>query len=495
MGWQSMEKDRENSLKRVQESLGTRVEENNTRLSKALEMIKGKVQDLLENLDPSSPEISHPLIKQSYLSENNRVVYPPLAGGTLTESDHHRRFQRLLDQGLFSHPPREKSRNINGATELGWSSSREESESYYYWKQSKTQLMVLELNRSAFLAGLVNELTQSGSIPQGHLLRLLDDRKRIFFQLGDYEPTPSDSPLVFKSPPQPLESWSWVYYVDPELLPVLGAQVWWLIAAAALSLLAVLSFLLWFLTKEIGRELREAGEKVSFVNQVSHELKTPLTNIRLYTDLLKSSIIESNPKTQEYIQVISSEADRLSRMIHNVLTFARNGKKDQPRLRITDVVSICAEVLLSFSPSFKARNLELIWMPKRIPLLNTDPDWIGQILGNMISNAEKYGASGKKIQVTLDLEENQPGSEQAILVLRVRDWGQGIPNKERNRIFSPFQRLTHSLTEGSSGAGLGLSISRDLARKLGGDLILEETTPGACFSLKIPIRLPKEAQS
>ncbi|MCB1808815.1 MAG: ATP-binding protein, partial [Candidatus Competibacteraceae bacterium] len=107
-----------------------------------------------------------------------------------------------------------------------------------------------------------------------------------------------------------------------------------------------------------------------------------------------------------------------------------------------------------------------------------DPDVLEQILNNLLGNVEKYVAAGD--QVTLASWQH---GEQSFI--RLQDDGPGIPARERQRIFEPFYRLGSALTEGVSGAGLGLTISRELARLHGGDLELEPTSTGACFLLRI----------
>ena len=165
-----------------------------------------------------------------------------------------------------------------------------------------------------------------------------------------------------------------------------------------------------------------------------------------------------------------------------MLTFSHQEKGTlqlhEERLLAHEVV---AEVIDSFRPSFERRNIEI---ETEIPTLQPhllDPDALRQILGNLLSNIEKYGTSGKWSKVSLTEKEDQ-------LILEVSDHGIGIPDKERERIFQPFERVHHNTSEGSSGTGLGLSIARELAEKMDGTLKLLDTKTGCTFRLTLPAK-------
>jgi signal transduction histidine kinase len=235
-----------------------------------------------------------------------------------------------------------------------------------------------------------------------------------------------------------------------------------------------------FFYRESNRELRDARQRVRFVSQVSHELRSPLTNIRLYAELLEDRIRDVDAGALEHIGVIVSESHRLSRLIDNVLTFARHGRGELVlRCSAADLGAVVAEVVDHHRPLLAARGVN-VKAELETPLAALfDRDAVAQILGNLLSNVEKYAPDSGDLVVAAF----HRGGE---CVVRVTDLGPGIPPAAQERVFQPFTRLSDRLNEGVSGAGIGLAISRDLAELQGGGLRIVETASGACFELTLP---------
>lgn len=228
------------------------------------------------------------------------------------------------------------------------------------------------------------------------------------------------------------------------------------------------------------RALREVTARVSFVNRVSHELGAPLTNLRLYMELARDSLPPDATESTRRLAVAEEETGRLIRLVENVLTFARGerGKLDlQPAACRPD--EIVRGVLAQFVPALARRGIAVETdIASLSATLNADA--LAQITANLISNVEKYAGGGAWMRVSLATA----GGE---LVLRVTDRGPGIPAGDAARIFEPFERLDHRLTEGVSGTGLGLAIARDLATRMGGSVELEPAVEGGCvFTLRVP---------
>lgn len=158
------------------------------------------------------------------------------------------------------------------------------------------------------------------------------------------------------------------------------------------ALALVLGLLAVYFYRESSRELREAGQRVNFVGQVSHELKTPLTNIRMYAELLEQQLDESDEEARKDLNVIVSESRRLSRLIGNILTFSR---KDRETLKLRLSEGILDEALRDtvehFRPLLESKGVAIELDLHAAELVSFDRDVIEQIVGNLLSNVEKYG--------------------------------------------------------------------------------------------------------
>ncbi|EIP97832.1 signal transduction histidine kinase [Opitutaceae bacterium TAV1] len=242
----------------------------------------------------------------------------------------------------------------------------------------------------------------------------------------------------------------------------------------------------------LAREARlrdaEATQKTSFVANVSHELKTPLTTIRLYAELLEQGRVRDDARRTDYLRTIGRETQRLARLVNNVLDFSRleQGRKNY-RLAPLDLTEAVAALLDAHAPRLADAGLALHRVLPSAPLtVTTDRDALEQILLNLLDNACKYAAGGHEL--TVDLTAVTDGVE-----LRVHDRGPGIPPAHRARVFEKFHRVDDTLTAAQAGAGLGLSIAQQLARGLGGDLRHEDRPGGgSTFILRLPAIPPPQ---
>jgi len=237
------------------------------------------------------------------------------------------------------------------------------------------------------------------------------------------------------------------------------------------------------LMRQARRSEEEAVQKTSFVANVSHEFKTPLTTIRLYSELLEQGRVADAEKRSDYLRTIGRETQRLSRLVNNVLDFSRleQGRKRFERVEL-DLGATLARVLEIQRPRLAEAGLVLQQtLPDEAVRVMADRDAFEQILLNLLDNACKYGASGGEVSVTL-LQRARGGAE-----VRVADRGPGVPSAHRGRIFEKFHRVDDTLTAEKGGAGLGLSIASQLARGFGGDLrYAERAGGGAEFILELP---------
>jgi signal transduction histidine kinase len=346
----------------------------------------------------------------------------------------------------------------------------------YWMRGPQGSVIGIEVDRIALLAHIIGDLPEKDP-GQGAFI-LLDETGRILHRFGGFKIPASSIALAEKSLPAPLQGWKLAYHgpvAEWETNFVRSEQITLLFKLSGLAMLLIL-VALWF-WRESTRSLREARQRVDFVNQVSHELKTPLTNIRLYAELLESEM--EDPAQQDKLRVIRSESERLSRMILNILTFSRKERRKLTlSLQPISLEEVVAEVVEHFSLSMEKRGLHAVvagHAPREIAL---DRDAAGQIIGNLLSNAEKYAAKGQV--VTLTLRQNATETE-----VVVADQGAGIPAHLHGKVFEPFYRVSNQLSEGVSGTGIGLSIARTLAEMMDGTLNLAPSDRGAQFTWRI----------
>ena len=351
------------------------------------------------------------------------------------------------------------------------------------WARDGRRTHAAEVNRARLIADLIAELPETDVIApelaEGRI-RLADSAGRVLYQWGSFEAdedAQADATIALGAP---LGAWSLHYHASASVFGSAVAGGFLLNLAAALAVLgAAVVSLSYYFYREQSREMQEAAQRVSFVNQVSHELKTPLTNIRMYAELLEKDLEEPSERLRRHLGVIVSESQRLSRLIGNVLTFSRKQRETLELRRRPGVVDdVLRGVLDHFRPALEAKQIEVEFEPGAGESVSVDADAVEQIAGNLISNVEKYGAAGKLVEIS----SRRQGDT---VEITVADRGPGLAWRERQRIFEPFYRVSNALTEGVGGTGMGLAISRDLARLHGGDLELAPSEQGACFRVTL----------
>ncbi len=234
------------------------------------------------------------------------------------------------------------------------------------------------------------------------------------------------------------------------------------------------------------RLYKEASEgnraKADFLAVVSHELRTPLNAIAGYADLLAGGIAgELTDTQQQHVERIKIGAGHLAHLIDEVLSYARmESGHDTVQLESSDLGTIAREAAVVIEPDATSKGLDLVVdMPEEGPVLLTDPAKVRQILVNLLSNAVKYTEQG---EVHLTASPKDDGA-----VVQVRDTGVGIAAEARERIFEPFWQAESPNTRSVGGTGLGLSVTRRLARLLKGDVYVEsEVGAGSTFTVALP---------
>ena len=241
----------------------------------------------------------------------------------------------------------------------------------------------------------------------------------------------------------------------------------------------------WLIVADLHRQLRLARQKTDFVGNVSHELKTPLTSIRMFTEMLAEDRVQDDAKRRHFLGIITAETARLTRLINNVLDFARleRGEKKY-HFAPFDLAALVQETVESFRPHLATHGFTLrIQVPSAPLTFEGDRDAIAQVLVNLLSNAEKYSGDHREIEVALE-------SKADAIEVRVFDRGLGVPSGCEEKIFDQFYRAHDSLGSGIQGSGLGLTLARQIARSHGGEVIYQAREGGgSCFALRLPRKL------
>lgn len=370
---------------------------------------------------------------------------------------------------------------ISGPTASGWIAWYVDARlmHIYWWRDPEGRTLGFVLNDARLLSDLINRLPdvgQGGQTLGNAQVRLLDSQGATVYSWGEYQG--NEPALRTLGLSHPLGSWSLEYYAPA--LQRATIPVWLSVVAPLLLLGLALAGLGYLFYREHRRELELAQQRVNFVNQVSHELKTPLTNVRLYAEMLQQRVEDDpDPVIGRYLGVITNESQRLSRLIENVLSFSHLQRQSlQPAWGSTDPDEQIERILETFTPLLRQRGVEPTFEPGIGQSLTYDAAILEQILNNLLSNCEKYAPDSGALKV-------RSWCEGSTLCISVQDSGPGIESTEQQRVFEPFYRSSSKLTDGITGTGIGLGLARDLARAHGGDLILAASEHGARFEIRL----------
>jgi signal transduction histidine kinase len=233
------------------------------------------------------------------------------------------------------------------------------------------------------------------------------------------------------------------------------------------------------------RQILLARQQQDFVSAVSHELKTPLTSIRMYAEMLREGWA-SEDKKRTYYEFIHDESERLSRLIANVLQLARMERND---LKL-DLKPVRADTLLDMLRSKIHTQIERAGFTVDYALdpqcaareLKVDTDAFIQIMINLTDNAIKFSQNAAEHRIEIALAERAK-----MLVVSLRDYGPGVQKSQMKKIFQLFYRSGDELTRESLGTGIGLALVRQLARAMHGEVDVINRDPGAEFQLRLPV--------
>jgi signal transduction histidine kinase len=253
-----------------------------------------------------------------------------------------------------------------------------------------------------------------------------------------------------------------------------------------LALVVVLSVMLfgaYLLWRDMRREVLMAEMRSQFVSSVSHELKTPLTAIRMFAETLRLGRSKDPAAQLEYLDTIVNESERLTRLLNNVLDFStiEQGKRiyHPAPASLADIVRTAARAM---EYPLKQQGFELdVKVDEGLPQVCVDQDAIEQAVLNLLSNAMKYSGDSRRI----DLKTRREGDS---AVIQVVDWGVGIEPKDQGRLFEKFYRVPTRENRSLPGTGLGLSLVAHIAKAHGGSVSVESAPgKGSTFSILLPL--------
>ncbi len=233
------------------------------------------------------------------------------------------------------------------------------------------------------------------------------------------------------------------------------------------------------------REMRRSEQHDSFINAVTHELKTPIASIRLYLETLQSREL-NEAQRKKFYGIMLEDTDRLINTVEQVLRAGHLGQKNKKnfqRLDVGEIVRDCAS-LAKTRHHLEDENIRFVDYTLSAPLVQGDPEELRSAVGNLLENAVKY--SPGKIAITIEILDE--GND---LLVRVTDKGQGIPQGELKRIFRRFYRVNVRLRQRVKGTGLGLFIVGGIARRHGGSAYASSEGEGR--GATVTVRLPRAA--
>lgn len=378
----------------------------------------------------------------------------------------------------------------------------------WYRNTSEPELVYgAQLSLTNLVAGLKPLIVAPESVRPHASVALLDDGDRPV----DGTASARIKPLVSSEIGHAMPHWRVALYLsDPAILTRPARTLALTLSLIVVVMIAAIGFGGLLIAADLRRQIIVARQKTDFVSNVSHELKTPLTSIRMFSELLAEGKVADATQRQQFLHIISQETARLTRLINNVLDFARMERGEKKyNLARCDLVPVLTETVAAYRPQLEASGFTVTMTAPPTPVwVDADCDAVSQVIVNLLSNAEKYAFSGHRIDILLDVPTSTgqltgPGCEAPAsysaprsgisktpshLELRILDRGPGVPPGCEERIFEQFYRAHDSLSSGIQGSGLGLTLARQIVRAHNGEIRYEPRQGGgSAFIVTLPL--------
>jgi len=344
-------------------------------------------------------------------------------------------------------------------------------------------------NDQRFLQGYVVDLPEYMSDLIYKQLQFSPDEKNLWIGLEAHDTSlvnfgsiSQHRELLFLSPLQyPLQDMEFTVFRKSDERPPGG----FLVLVLGVVMILVLSVGLYGVYKITATQLRISAKRQDFISAVSHELKTPLTAIRMYAEMLQNQWVVKEEKRQHYYNMIASETERLTRLIQNVLNISNLERHRWPvHMQMTNPKRFLEEFVQKYAPTVERAGFTLE------PLIDDcdtevflDRDAAYQMLMNLMDNSLKFARSYEPKKIQIGLKESRTS-----LYFFLRDFGPGIPSSEKDRVFQEFYRVENEMTRRTSGAGIGLSLVRKFSQLMNIRIELVNANPGLQVELHLPMQ-------
>ena len=251
----------------------------------------------------------------------------------------------------------------------------------------------------------------------------------------------------------------------------------------------------YLLLRDVNRDVRMNEVRAQFIASVSHELKTPLTAIRMFAETLSLGRSRDERTKSEYLETIVSESERLARLVDNVLDFSKieQGKKIY-RFRPTRLEDVAGSAIRAMQFPLAQGGFRLHFaVQEEMPELQAEPDAIQQAILNLLTNAMKYSGESRDIDLRIRVQRGAGGPD---AVIEVEDHGLGMAPEEQQHVFEKFYRAPSHESRLIAGTGLGLTLVAHIAKAHGGRVEVESALgAGSTFSILLPIHGDNHAEN
>jgi signal transduction histidine kinase len=348
-------------------------------------------------------------------------------------------------------------------------------------KQPRVIALAFQFNKDYLLTKLFPKVLSDIELGKDITLGILDEKDSLMYLQNNLQITRY---LVAENFTQFFFTWKVALFERTgKSIEQLSGRERHLYLSLFIGILAVMLMGIVILARAMIHESEVSRMKSDFVSNVTHELKTPLSLIRMFGETLDSGIVTEERKRREFYSIIRKESERLTHLINNVLDFSRidSGNKDY-HFEETDLVAIIHNSLKAYKFHIRDKGFEIdSKMPEEPVMISIDKDSISQAFLNLLSNAVKYSEGRKHIIVEICRESHAA-------IISVTDHGVGIAREELKKIFEKFYRVPNQMVQQPRGSGLGLTLTRHIIKAHRGTLEVEsDPGKGSTFTIRLPL--------